>query len=59
MLRWALGFLILALIAALFGFGGVAAVSVDIAQILFFVFAVFFIGALILGLGRRGGTRRI
>lgn len=59
MLRWALGFLILALVAALFGFGGVAAVSVDIAQILFFVFAVFFIVALVLGFGRRGGTRSV
>jgi uncharacterized membrane protein YtjA (UPF0391 family) len=33
MLRWALLFLVVAIIAALFGFGGVAGVSVDIAKI--------------------------
>jgi uncharacterized membrane protein YtjA (UPF0391 family) len=42
MLRWSISFLILALIAGLFGFGGVANASVDIAKILFFVFAVLF-----------------
>lgn len=42
MLNWALGFLIVAIIAAVFGFGGIAAVSVDIAKILFFVFIVLF-----------------
>ncbi|HYD18873.1 MAG TPA: DUF1328 domain-containing protein [Patescibacteria group bacterium] len=43
MLRWALSFLVLALIAAVFGFGGVAAASMDIARILFMVFLVLFI----------------
>ncbi len=43
MLNWALGFLIVAIIAAIFGFGGIAAVSVDIAKILFFVFIVLFL----------------
>jgi uncharacterized membrane protein YtjA (UPF0391 family) len=42
MLRWSIGFLILALIAGILGFGGVADASVDIAKILFFVFAVLF-----------------
>jgi uncharacterized membrane protein YtjA (UPF0391 family) len=42
MMRWALGFLIIALIAAALGFGGIAAVSVDIAKILFVVFLVLF-----------------
>ncbi len=42
MLRWSIGFLILALVAGILGFGGVANVSVDIAKILFFVFAVLF-----------------
>lgn len=45
MLSWALTFLVLALIAALFGFGGVAAVSIEIAKILFVVFLVLFIVA--------------
>lgn len=45
MLSWALTFLVLALIAALLGFGGVAAISVEIAKILFVVFIVLFIVA--------------
>ena len=45
MLSWAISFLVLALIAAVLGFGGVAAVSVEIAQILFVVFIVLFIVA--------------
>jgi uncharacterized membrane protein YtjA (UPF0391 family) len=40
MLRWAILFLVIALIAALFGFGGVASVGVEAAKILFFVFIV-------------------
>jgi uncharacterized membrane protein YtjA (UPF0391 family) len=47
MLRWALVFLVVALIAALFGFTGIAGESMFIARILFFVFlAMFVIGAL-------------
>jgi uncharacterized membrane protein YtjA (UPF0391 family) len=42
MLRWSISFLVLALIAGILGFGGVSDVSVDIAKILFFVFAVLF-----------------
>ncbi len=45
MLRYAIVFLILALVAALFGFGGVAAVSMDIARLLCMVFVVLFIVA--------------
>lgn len=48
MLNWALAFLIIALIAAVLGFGGVAAVSVDIAKILFFVFIVLFLIAAVM-----------
>ena len=43
MLQWALTFLVLALIAGVLGFGGVAAISIDIAKILFLVFIVLFI----------------
>ena len=56
MLRWALGFLIVALIAAFLGFGGVAGVSMDIAKILFFVFIVLFAVSLIAGAFRGRGT---
>jgi uncharacterized membrane protein YtjA (UPF0391 family) len=43
MLHWALTFLVIALIAALFGFTGIVSVSVQIAQALFFVFLVLFV----------------
>ena len=48
MLNWAIGFLVIALIAAVLGFGGIAAVSVDIAKILFFVFLVLFVIAAVM-----------
>lgn len=50
MLRWALGFLIFALVAAFMGFGGVASTSMQIAKTLFYVFLVFFLVALVLSL---------
>ena len=51
MLSWAITFLVIALIAAVLGFGGIAGTAVGIAKILFFVFLVMF--ALTLVLGRR------
>lgn len=53
MLRLALIFLLIALVAALFGFGGIAATSADIAQLLFYVFLAIFFVSLILGLFQR------
>lgn len=50
MLRWALGFLIVAIIAAMLGFGGVAAASAGIAKVLFFIFLVGFVITLVIGL---------
>lgn len=47
MLGWAITFLVIALIAALFGFGGIASASAGIAQIIFFVFIALFVVALI------------
>jgi uncharacterized membrane protein YtjA (UPF0391 family) len=43
MLQWALTFLVLALIAGVLGFGGVASASIGIAKVLFVVFLVLFI----------------
>lgn len=40
MMTWALAFFILAVIAALFGFGGVAAGAAGIGKVLFFAFVV-------------------
>ena len=53
MLGWALTFLVVAIIAAVFGFGGVATASVSIAKILFVVFLVLFAVSLVAGLIRR------
>ena len=53
MLRWAIVFFIIALVAAIFGFGGIAAGAVGIAKILFFIFLVLFLVSLIGGLMRR------
>lgn len=43
MLNWAITFLILSLIAGVLGFGGVAAISIDFARVLFFIFIVLFL----------------
>ena len=54
MLHYALVFFVVAIIAALFGFGGIAAGATEIANILFFVFVVLFVVSLVAGLIRRG-----
>jgi uncharacterized membrane protein YtjA (UPF0391 family) len=57
MLYWALVFFILALIAAFFGFGGIAAGAATIAKILFFAFMVVFVVSLVMGLLRGRAPR--
>lgn len=52
MLQYALGFLVIALIAGILGFTGIAGASVGIAKILCLVFVVLFVVSLIFG--RRG-----
>lgn len=47
MLGWALTFLVVALIAALLGFGGIASASAGIAQIIFVIAIVLFVVAMI------------
>ncbi|WP_146585601.1 DUF1328 domain-containing protein [Puniceibacterium confluentis] len=47
MLYWALLFFVVAIIAAVFGFGGIATASAGIAQILFVIFLVLFVVALL------------
>ena len=53
MLKWAVIFLIVAIVAAVFGFTGIAGTATDIAKILFFVFIVLFLIGLVLGLIKR------
>ena len=49
MLGWALTFLVVALIAAALGFGGIAGSAIGIAKILFFIFLVLFVISLLMG----------
>ncbi len=51
MLSWAITFLIIALIAAVLGFGGIAGTATGIAKVLFFVFLVLFLISAIAGRG--------
>src|SRR5271154_3435749 len=53
MLRWALGFFIVALVAALLGFTGVAVAAAGIAKILFYLFLILFLVTLVGHLLRR------
>ena len=49
MLGWALTFLVVALIAALLGFGGIAGTAVGIAKIIFFVAIILFLISAVAG----------
>jgi len=49
MLNYAVIFLVIALVAAVFGFGGIYVAAAGIAKILFFLFLVLFLVSLIMG----------
>ena len=53
MLKWAAIFFVIAIVAAVLGFGGIAAGASEIAKILFFVFVVIFLVTLIMGMMRK------
>ncbi|HMN96236.1 MAG TPA: DUF1328 domain-containing protein [Phycisphaerales bacterium] len=50
LLGWSLVFLVVALVAALLGFGGIARGAASIAKVLFFIFVVVFLVLLIMSL---------
>jgi uncharacterized membrane protein YtjA (UPF0391 family) len=52
MFGWAITFLVVALIAAVLGFGGIASFAVDLARIVFFVAIVLFVVSAIVALIR-------
>jgi uncharacterized membrane protein YtjA (UPF0391 family) len=54
LLHWAVVFLIVALVAAFLGFGGVAGTAMEGARLLFWVAIVMLIISVIVGLLRRG-----
>jgi len=50
MLHYSVIFLVIALVAAIFGFGGIAAGAVEIAKILFFIFAIMAVVSFVISL---------
>ena len=52
MLSWVVTFLVVALIAGILGFGGIAGASVEIAKIIFFIAVVLFLVSAVVGLAR-------
>lgn len=52
MLRWAIIFFVIAILAAVFGFGGIAGAASGIAQLLFFVFLVLLVVSVVMHLVR-------
>lgn len=57
MFNWTLTFFIIALIAALFGFGGIATTAAGIAKILFFIFLFLFVASLLRTLLNKGKSK--
>jgi len=56
MMSWVVTFLVIALVAGLLGFGGIAGASIEIAKIVFFVALVLFLVSAVVGLARGRGN---
>jgi uncharacterized membrane protein YtjA (UPF0391 family) len=56
MLSWVVTFLVVALIAGVLGFGGIAGASIEIAKAIFFIAVILFLVSAVVGLAR-GRTR--
>ena len=56
MLSWVVTFLVIALIAGILGFGGIAGASIEIAKAIFFIAIIPFLVSAVLG-SARGRTR--
>jgi len=50
LLKWAAIFFIIAIVAAAFGFTGIAEGATEVAKILFYIFLILFVGVLVAGL---------
>jgi uncharacterized membrane protein YtjA (UPF0391 family) len=57
MLGWVVTFLVVALIAGILGFGGIAGVSIEIAKAIFFIAVILFIISAVVGVAR--GRNRV
>ena len=56
MLYYAVVFFVIAIVAAVMGFGGIASGAESIARLLFGLFLILFLVSLIMGLFRRPGS---
>ena len=56
-LRWAAVFFVIAIVAALFGFGNIAEGSAEIAKVLFFIFVVICVALVAVGAGIFGSVK--
>lgn len=54
MLSWVAVFFVLSMVAAVFGFSGIAASAASIAQILFYIFIALFVISLLMQVARKG-----
>jgi uncharacterized membrane protein YtjA (UPF0391 family) len=52
MLSWVVTFLVVALIAGILGFGGIAGASIEIAKAIFFIAVILFVISAVVGLAR-------
>jgi len=52
MVSWVVTFLVIALIAGILGFGGIAGVSIEIAKVIFFIAVILFLVSAVVGLAR-------
>jgi uncharacterized membrane protein YtjA (UPF0391 family) len=57
MLSWVVTFLVVALIAGILGFGGIAGASIEIAKAIFFIAVILFVVSAVVGLAR--GRNRV
>lgn len=57
MLRWAIGFLVIAIIAGILGFAGLMVAAAGIAKLVFYLFLMLFLVSLIVGFTRRPAAK--
>jgi len=59
MLYWAFVFFVVSMVAAVFGFGGIADATAGAAQVMFYIFLIFFIISVVAGLSTSEGRRQL
>ncbi len=56
MLNWTMSFLMIAIVAAIFGFGGIASTAVEMAKVIFYIFLILFAVSFLIGILTGRGT---